>query len=162
MIVFDEHLEQIGECLVWTRKLTNFGYGDYSWRRLGRPAGRGAHIFAWERVNGPVPKGLEIHHTCRNRACCLLAHMQLLTHKEHKRLHVSIDGHSEAFACGHAREQGKSFCRICYNAYQRGYQRRYRQSHPRLHRHQPASTADKEVLANLLKYSGRGKRRIWD
>jgi len=40
-----------------------------------------AHRHAWEAVNGPVPEGLELDHLCRNRACCKVSHLQVVTHR---------------------------------------------------------------------------------
>lgn len=42
------------------------------------------HRIEWEKVNGPVPEGYELDHLCRNRNCCNVAHLQLLTRSEHK------------------------------------------------------------------------------
>lgn len=42
------------------------------------------HRWVWEQANGPIPNGYEIDHKCRNRACCNIDHLQLLTITEHK------------------------------------------------------------------------------
>lgn len=42
------------------------------------------HRLEWEIVNGPIPKGYEINHLCKNRRCCNLEHLEMLTISEHR------------------------------------------------------------------------------
>lgn len=44
-----------------------------------------AHIYEWEKVNGPTPDGLELDHLCRNPSCCNPAHLEAVTHAENMR-----------------------------------------------------------------------------
>lgn len=37
------------------------------------------HRVEWEKENGPIPEGVFIDHTCRNRACVNLEHLRLVT-----------------------------------------------------------------------------------
>ena len=41
------------------------------------------HRFIWEHHNGPIPPGHEINHTCQNRACCNVAHLECLSRTDH-------------------------------------------------------------------------------
>lgn len=41
------------------------------------------HRYAWERDRGVIPEGFEIDHICRNRKCCNVNHLQLITRSEH-------------------------------------------------------------------------------
>lgn len=66
------------ECWPWIGCRNTKGYGTLS-RSLGR-RGRSqhylAHRFSWEAVNGPVPTGLYILHSCDNPPCCNPAHLR--------------------------------------------------------------------------------------
>lgn len=37
------------------------------------------HRYVWERENGPIPAGMVIDHKCRNRACCNVKHLRIVT-----------------------------------------------------------------------------------
>ena len=39
------------------------------------------HRLCWERENGPIPSNLVIDHICRNRVCCNIEHLRLVTRK---------------------------------------------------------------------------------
>lgn len=41
------------------------------------------HRTVWEEENGEILEGYEIDHLCKNRACCNVAHLQLLSNREH-------------------------------------------------------------------------------
>lgn len=58
-----------------------------------------AYRIAWEDENGPVPDGLELDHTCNNRACVRPSHLEPVTHEENcrratERRTVCRNGHS--------------------------------------------------------------------
>jgi hypothetical protein len=76
MELFWDHVEPSGDCLVWTGAKVD-GYGKLN--RGGKY--HLAHRYHWEHANGPVPDGLELDHTCRNRACVKLEHMEPVTGK---------------------------------------------------------------------------------
>ena len=42
------------------------------------------HRLEWEKVNGCIEKGFEINHLCKNRKCCNIEHLELLTISEHR------------------------------------------------------------------------------
>lgn len=46
-----------------------------------------AHKYAWQKINGPVPEGFELHHRCENRPCIRLDHLQLVTDYQHRLIH---------------------------------------------------------------------------
>lgn len=43
------------------------------------------HRWAWERAHGPIPRGMEVMHTCDNPACWLIDHLLLGTHGDNMR-----------------------------------------------------------------------------
>lgn len=70
---FAKRTEWQGDCLVWTGAIHRTGYG------LIWVEGRHyhAHRYAWEQVNGPIPDGIHVDHTCFNKACCNIEHLRL-------------------------------------------------------------------------------------
>ena len=80
---FWKHVGQqpVDQCWVWPLAKTRLGYGKM---RVGDRMIH-AHKFAYDNLVGAVPKGLELDHTCRNRACCNPAHLEPVTHKENMR-----------------------------------------------------------------------------
>lgn len=55
------------------------------------------HRLVWELSFGTIPDGFEIDHKCRNRACCNLEHLQVLSGKEHT-IKTNKERYSERFA----------------------------------------------------------------
>ena len=41
------------------------------------------HRYVWTKEHGEIPEGYEVDHKCRNRACCNVEHLQVLSSKEH-------------------------------------------------------------------------------
>lgn len=81
-----------GGCHVWTGSTTPHGYGkikvDGRWPYV--------HRLAWELDRGPIPDGLVIDHICRNRRCCRVDHLRLVTQRQNV-LENSV-GFAAAFA----------------------------------------------------------------
>jgi len=116
-------------CWVWTRSLDSSGYGRI------RAGGRlvSAHRFAFEQLRTGIPKGAQLDHLCRNRACCNPDHLEVVTSRENS-MRSTI---SQAFLnatkllCknGHpldGRQRSGRRCRVCDAAAKRRYKERAR------------------------------------
>lgn len=118
------HRPELGRCWIWTGYLRDDGYAPICVRTEGRPRTRPAHVLAWELVNGPVPKGLELDHLCRNHACCNPAHLEPVTRRENvlrgqnltamkaRQTHC-IHGHPFDEANTYRKANGARGCRAC-------------------------------------------------
>lgn len=79
-------------CIVFTGPLDKQGYG----RILHRGEKRLVHRVSYEIFVGEIPDGLQVHHTCENRACVNPAHLVTVTPKAHSAEHLRthcIHGH---------------------------------------------------------------------
>ena len=72
---FAARTERQGDCLVWTGPKTGDGYAVAKVRGVQKYM----HVFAWEQAHGPVQAGMQVDHTCWNRACCEVAHLRQAT-----------------------------------------------------------------------------------
>lgn len=65
-------------CLTWIGALDTNGYGTFTRRRLKRHTWS-THIAIYNHYIGPIPKGLQLDHLCRNRACVNVEHLEAVT-----------------------------------------------------------------------------------
>jgi hypothetical protein len=116
-------------CLIWTGACTGTGYGNYKHpeTKLNIPA----HVYAWEKANGPTPVGHELHHRCRVKPCVNVDHLVALTPTEHKNEHaVEVthcpQGHEydEANTYIRNRGNGRRQCRACHREEMKNYRER--------------------------------------
>jgi len=75
---FWSKVDKSKECWLWTGYKGSGGYGRFG---ANKKVGY-AHRIAYELVKGPIPKGLELDHLCRNPACVNPSHLEPVTHKE--------------------------------------------------------------------------------
>ncbi len=74
----EAHLDQTGECWVWTGNDNGVGYGTVSWHGQITYV----HRIAYEHAIGPIPAGMLVCHTCDNPPCCNPAHLFLGTKRD--------------------------------------------------------------------------------
>lgn len=89
-----------------------------------------AHTLSYERANGPVPKGMELDHLCKNTLCINPLHLEPVPH----RINV-LRGNSPAAKnakktnapCGHpysGRDSRVRYCKPCRTKWHREYYHR--------------------------------------
>ncbi|HCG55324.1 MULTISPECIES: HNH endonuclease [Brevibacterium] len=69
-----------GGCLLWTAGKDRDGYGNIA--VYGRKTR--AHRYAWERIYGPMPDGMQVDHKCWNPSCVNIEHLRLANHAENQ------------------------------------------------------------------------------
>mgnify|MGYP001605589434 FL=1 len=60
------------------------------------------HVLVWERINGPKPRGCDVHHKDLDKGNYSLDNLQLLGHSTHQKIHagwVMVDGEWIAKPC---------------------------------------------------------------
>lgn len=75
-------------CLVWMRSTSPSG------RPIMKSGGvtRVIYRVLWEAENGEIPANLTIDHTCQNKRCLNLDHLELVTEDENRRRAREMDG----------------------------------------------------------------------
>lgn len=119
---FWSNVEKSEGCWVWQRVILPSGYGQVKWK--GRS--RRAHRVAYELAVGPIPRGLQLDHLCRNRACVRPDHLEAVTARVNTlRGNTITAANARKTHCihGHAftpentyRYQGKRACKACRTA----------------------------------------------
>lgn len=128
-------------CWVWTRSTKN-GWAFYR--------GNAAYRLSWQAFVGPIPRGLQIDHVCRNRRCVRPHpdHLEPVTKAENGRRarayiqkHPGEQVHNKAKRwCNRGHEfspentgsdsKGNRFCRTCQRARLGVWQRRLDETQP--------------------------------
>lgn len=76
---FAAYTEWQGDCLIWTGSIFSNNYGLIKIDGKNRLA----HRYAWERVNGKIPEGLQVDHKDHcTTLCCNVKHLRLATNQQ--------------------------------------------------------------------------------
>lgn len=110
------------DCLEWPGAHNHYGYGTVRWQ--GKTV-QMVHRLISDLIYGPLEQGKELHHTCGNKLCCNMAHLRVVTRREHVMLdRPMIVRHALATHCpyGHPLSgdnlyvwRGGRACRHCRN-----------------------------------------------
>lgn len=116
-------------CWNWTAYLNRGGYGNFGYHRVMQLA----HRVAYEWAVGPIPEGLHVDHTCRNRACVNPDHLEAVTQDENNRRAAAIKRSRTHCSEGHEYTpentrmvRGARKCVTCTRAYGREWMARKR------------------------------------
>ena len=131
-------------CLLWMGAITD-GYGRFQVNgRLMR-----THRYAWERVNGPIPEGMLVDHSCHRRDCVEISHLRLATIAENGQNRSGpVPGSSTGVRNVHKKRGG--FRAVVH----KGGERVYGKTVPTLE--QAAETAEKLREELFGEFAGRG------
>jgi hypothetical protein len=139
------------ECWLWQGRDLYHGYGRMRVPGRGRV---GVHRIAWELLNGPVPDGLLVLHTCdvlypaddiTSRRCCNPAHMFLGTNEEN-----SYDRHAKGRDYGGDRHWTRTNPEKCARG----------DAHP-MRQHPERVKRGEDVHGALLTADGVRQARVW-
>lgn len=88
---FAARTERRGSCLIWIGALRPNGYGViWDGERVVR-----VHRWAYEQANGPISKGMDIDHSCGNRACAETTHLRPASRKQNMENLVHVNANSK-------------------------------------------------------------------
>jgi hypothetical protein len=69
-------------CWEWQGARSNAGYGTHGRVKV--------HRFVFEVLRGPIPPGMDLHHTCENPPCCNPEHIEMMTKGDHTAHHAAL------------------------------------------------------------------------
>jgi len=79
------------DCILSTESINGSGYSYLSVN--GKTKAK--HRLVWEEANGEIPEGHIIRHTCRNRNCYNINHLELGTYSQNNSIDRVRDGTDE-------------------------------------------------------------------
>jgi hypothetical protein len=125
-----------GGCWLWRDTLRG-GYARFTVGSRANKTTFSAHRFAYERLVGSIPEGLELDHLCRHRQCVNPWHLEPVTHLQNiqrgnsgkhqasrthcPRGHPYDDTNTLYLPAGGRRKSANRMCRECNRARRRAY-----------------------------------------
>ena len=82
---FEAKIVRSDGCWTWTGHHNRKGYGAFGIKLNEKWTSEPIHRIAYELWVGPIPKGRQIDHLCRNRGCCRPDHLEVVTAAENSR-----------------------------------------------------------------------------
>lgn len=118
-------VDKTATCWLWTGSLDKKGYGRF--KHKGRP--ELVHRLSYTFFKGPIPPGLEIHHTCNVTRCVNPAHLEPVTSSVNNRIMQGWSLRDGNWYCKNNHLMNETNynkqCKICQSNYQREwFQRR--------------------------------------
>lgn len=100
--------ERRGECLAWTGTKNQDGYGRI---RINDRL-ESVHRVAFEMTGTPIPEGMEVDHTCFNRACIEPRHLRLANRAQNTQYRRGAQPNSKTGIRNVHESNGKWFVRL--------------------------------------------------
>lgn len=108
--------DETSGCLVSRYSLGSHGYAQ-GWNGKVTLC----HLIVWVGTHGPIPQGMTVDHTCRNKQCVEITHLRLLPNLENARrtngrdwpLGTCINGHGPEFWRPKSEFRIKGYCSEC-------------------------------------------------
>lgn len=114
-------------CHFSTYSTGSHGYAQIGWHENGERVVTLVHRVVWAAAFGPIPEGMTVDHMCKQRRCCNLTHLRLLSNFENGRRTSGRDWPLGRCIAGHPNSElirqpgGKRLCRLCNLEWQRRY-----------------------------------------
>ena len=103
------------DCWEWTANTVKT-YGMFSCKRNGKSRNLQTHKYIWEKLNGPVPDGMEVCHLCNHPPCVRPDHLEVGTRSHNQRYSVLHGNHKESRKThckhGHLYDEGNTYWKI--------------------------------------------------
>jgi hypothetical protein len=91
----------LSQCREWPGARNDGGYGQ----RWVNGKVVYLHRWVWEQVNGPIPPGMVVMHTCDNPPCFLYEHLRLGTYADNSADSKAKGRNTRGEACAHRGEE---------------------------------------------------------
>lgn len=101
---FWSKVTKTGTCWWWDGSKERSDYGHFSMNSQDYIA----HRIAYQFAVGSIPEGMQIDHTCHNRACVNPEHLRLATNKQNQENHLGAQSNSSSGVRGVTKARGSN------------------------------------------------------